>query len=91
MATHTWIDGEAITASKLNAIERKKAFAAKELKFTELTYNEAKQLIEDTGCPYYAYGYNNTDHYYIYDPAKQTLFTAETSTSILTKSDYEQK
>ena len=66
MAAHTWTDGEAITASKLNAIERKKSFRLGELKITDLTYEEAVQLIEDTGCIDYSYGYFD-NMYQIYD------------------------
>lgn len=85
MATHTWVDGEAITASKLNAIERKKSFRLGELKMTDLTYEEAVQLIEDTGSLDYSYGYLD-DVYQIYDSNLHQQYIAATSTSILTVS-----
>ena len=83
MAKHTWTDGEAITASKLNAIERKKSFRIGELKITDLTYEEAVQLIDDTGCIDYSYGYYD-DVYQIYDHILHQQYIADTSTSILT-------
>lgn len=84
MAAHTWTDGEAITASKLNAIERKKSFRLGELKMTDLTYDEAVQLIEDTGCIDYSYGQYD-DVYQIYDDNSRIGYIADTSTSILTE------
>lgn len=83
MAKHTWTDGEAITASKLNAIERKKSFRLGELKITDLTYDEAVQLIEDMGYLHYSYGYSD-GVYQIHDSISQLYYTADTSTSILT-------
>lgn len=83
MAAHTWTDGEAITASKLNAIERKKSFLIGELKITDLTYEEAVQLIEDIGCVDYSYGYED-GMYQITNHLLHKTYFANTSTSILT-------
>ena len=49
MAAHVWTSGESITASKLNKLEKKKAFAEGKLPLTSLTWNEAAEFIEDFG------------------------------------------
>lgn len=66
MAIHTWTSGESITASKLNAIEKRRAWTNGELPLTSLTWNEAVQLIEDVGdC---RYSYYHTDSFYKIQP-----------------------
>lgn len=60
MATHVWTDGEAITASKLNALERKRAFLQGDIDFTKLTWAEAVALQEEIGLPFVQYGYGDT-------------------------------
>lgn len=47
MAVHTWVDGEAITASKLNKLEKKKAYVENTLDFTTCTAREVLEMIED--------------------------------------------
>ena len=85
MAVHVWVDGEAITASKLNALERKKAFINGELPFTKLTYNEAVALIEETGTPYFSYHEEAGEPYMVFNKINSMItgFGASTSDSLL--------
>ena len=47
MAVHTWVDGEAITASKLNRLEKRKAYVEETLDLTTCTAREVLEMVED--------------------------------------------
>ena len=47
MAVHTWVDGEAITASKLNRLEKRKAYVEKTLDLATCTAREVLEMVED--------------------------------------------
>lgn len=47
MAVHIWVDGEAITASKLNRLEKRKAYVEKTLDLTTCTAREVLEMVED--------------------------------------------
>ena len=64
MAAHTWVNGEAITASKLNALERKKTYVDGQLDLTTITLAEAVALQEETCLPYVSYYYNTDENQY---------------------------
>lgn len=81
MAVHVWTEGEAITASKLNAIERKRAFRNGEIPLTTLTYNEAVELIEELGMVNFEYMSSKNS---IYDYKTQTEYHSNSADSLLT-------
>ena len=59
MAAHVWTSGESITASKLNALELKKAFAEGTLDLTKYTASQVINLIEEIGVLRDGYSYNS--------------------------------
>ena len=83
MAAHVWTSGEAITASKLNAIERKRAWVNGELPLETLTWNEAIALFEEVGECRYSINYSE----YTMSPLFNMLieYYADSATSLLQK------
>ena len=80
MAAHVWTSGESITASKLNALERKKAFLDGTLNITTLTWNEAVALIEELHIG----GYNIMNNIY-YIEINGIFYSASSATNLLEK------